>query len=310
MKTKKIRRLSTAVIVLAIAACILSCSGLIARNDVPPVGNDNTAENTENLPLYEIRNGNIPYFTETDYAEALQTGYFIYLSPLDDYGRAGMCKGLFDYSHMPDYPREPLNTKPTGWHQKKYDTSIVPGGWLYARSHLVAFQLSGYQDNPQNLMTGTRDFNNEGMLPFENMTADHMREEREHRVLYRVTPDFRGNELLARGILLESDCLDCDDTADYCAYVRNIQDGIIIDYATGENHLSSDPPSVSEDQITLEDATFILNTGSLKIHMITCASAPESTSSRYKLTRSSYEELTELGFSPCGVCRPDINAVY
>lgn len=301
--------ISLLLIVLVLVGFV-SCSGTIKEGEKKEESGSGSNDEVQKLPLYEIRNDNTPYFTEADYSEAAEKGYFIYLSPLDEYGRAGMCKGLFDYSHMPDYPREPLNTKPTGWIQGKYDSSIVPGGWLYARAHILAFQTSGIQDNPQNLITGTRALNNDGMLLFENMTADHMREERTHRVLYRVTPDFKESELLARGILLESDCLDCDDTADYCAYVRNIQDGIVIDYATGANHLSSNPPEVNEDQITLEDATFILNTGSLKIHMITCSSAPEATSTRYKLTRASYEELTELGFTACGVCRPDINSVY
>lgn len=202
--------------------------------------------------IFEIRNNNVPYFDEEDYSYADEKGPFTELSPLDELGRVGVCWGLFDYDHMPTYDREQLDTEPTGWHQKKYDTSIVPGGWLYARAHLLAFQLSGYQDNPQNLMTGTRDFNNEGMLPFENMVADHLREENEHQVLYRVTPDFVEDNLLAYGVLIESDCLDCDDSADFCVFIKNQQPGVTLDYSTGENWLSSALPPVQEEECHLK----------------------------------------------------------
>ena len=151
---------------------------------------------TEIQKQWKIKNNDVPYYNKSEYDYAEEKGYFIELSPLDEYGRVGMCWGLFDKAHMPDYERDNLDTNPTGWHQNYYDPSIVLGGWLYSRAHLLAFQLSGYQDNPQNLMTGTRDFNNEGMLPFENMVADHLREERDHSVLYRVTPDFGEDNLL------------------------------------------------------------------------------------------------------------------
>lgn len=88
--------------------------------------------------LTETRNGNKAYFNANEIAYAEGKGHFIELSPLDDKGRVGMCWGLFDYSHMPAYDREDLNTNPTGWHQNHYDSSIVPGGWIYARAHLLA----------------------------------------------------------------------------------------------------------------------------------------------------------------------------
>lgn len=254
--------------------------------------------------IFEIRNNNVPYFDEEDYSYADEKGPFTELSPLDELGRVGVCWGLFDYDHMPTYDREQLDTEPTGWHQKKYDTSIVPGGWLYARAHLLAFQLSGYQDNPQNLMTGTRDFNNEGMLPFENMVADHLREENEHQVLYRVTPDFGEDNLLAYGVLIESDCLDCDDSADFCVFIKNQQPGVMLDYSTGENWLSSALPPVQEEEVSPEDATYILNTNTMRFHELDCSGAPSPDSQNYKLTDMSYDEAVEAGYTPCGICKP------
>ncbi len=288
------------ILALAILIGIPSCE--LFTGGIPSGGSDDSSTPEKEEPLYEVRNGNVPYFTEAEIANAKETGYSRTLSPLDELGRVGVCWGLFDYDHMPTYDREQLDTEPTGWHQKEYDTSIVPGGWLYARAHLLAFQLSGYQDNPQNLMTGTRAFNNEGMLPFENMVADHLREERDHSVLYRVTPDFGENNLLASGVLIESDCLECDDAADFCVYVRNQQPGITIDYATGENWLSTDTPP--EEEITLEEATYILNTKSDTFHKLDCSKAPDPESASYKLTALSRAEVISSGYAPCGSCAP------
>lgn len=300
------RQLTVTFLILSVFSCSLSQNNAGNVNGTTPGYVTAGEESDDADSLYSIRNGNRPYFTEEDYSYAQRYGYYVSLSEPDSYGRTGVAIGLFDYKHMPDYPREPLNTKPTGWVQKKYDTSIVPGGWLFARAHAISFQISGIQDEPRNLITGTRALNNDGMLPFENMTADHMREEREHRVLYRVTPDFRDNELLARGVLMESDCLDCDDTADYCAYVRNIQPGICIDYSTGNNWLSSEIPELPSAEVTLQNATYILNTGTRKFHMTYCSSAPQASSSRYSLTQMSYDDVVEAGYTPCGVCRPDL----
>ena len=231
----------------------------------PPIGEPSSGE------MYEIRNGNEPYFSSSDYQKA-EGGYFIELSSLDSMGRVGVNMGLFDYSHMPTGEREPLDTTPTGWVQKKYDTSIVPGGYIYNRSHLIGFQISGLQDEKRNLMTGTRAFNagDMSMLTFENMTADHMKENRNHQILYRVTPDFKGSNKLAHGILMESDCLQCDDNADYCVYIKNQQKGITINYATGDNWLDDDTPSSGI-------GTYILNTSSKKFHELDCSRDRKST---------------------------------
>ena len=186
-----------------------------------------------------------------------------------------------------------------------YASSIVAGGWIYNRSHILGFQLSGLNDVPENLMTGTRDFNagENSMVTFENMVADHMKEHRDHSVLYRVTPDFHGSNLLAHGVQMESDCLQCDDNADFNVYIRNIQKGITIDYATGDNWISGEAQE-PEETVSLENATFILNTKSDKFHKVGASCAPASTSANYKLTDLTRDDLISGGYSPCGTCKP------
>ena len=251
--------------------------------------------------LVEIRNDNEPYFTEIEYLKAAE-GYFMELSSLDVLGRVGSNWGCFDYSHMPTEDRTSLSTNPTGWVQKKYE--IVSGGWLYNRSHIIGFQISGLNDEAKNLMTGTRAFNasEESMLTYENLTAGHMRENHEHHVLYRVTPEFGDDNLLAYGVLMESDCLECDESADYCVFVYNMQPGITIDYRTGESWLSGAVVDVPET--STGEPTFILNTGTKKFHLLTCSRAPEKDSANYELTTKTRDSLIADGYTPCGICKP------
>lgn len=295
---KRLLAILITVIVLALPACDFLLPQFEEEENRPEI------ELPDDGTLWTPVNNNIPYFDADDYARAKERGPFTELSTLDGLGRVGVCWGLFDFEHMPTYDREQLDTDPTGWHQNRYDSSIVPGGWLYARAHLLAFQLSGYQDDPQNLMTGTRDFNNEGMLPFENMVADHLREEHGHAVLYRVSPDFGGENLLAYGVTIESDCLDCDDNIDFCVYIYNIQPGIRIDYGTGENWLSTELPPEQEEDVPIENATYILNTNTMRFHELDCSGAPSPESPNYRLTDMSWEETMDAGYTPCGICKP------
>lgn len=213
-------------------ALALSCS---MPQDLFPNGNGTgNTDNGASSELVTVVNENIPYFTDEDKSD---TAFFEKHEPLDELGRVGVAFARISYDDMPTEERDfTLKTKPTGWVQAKY--SIVSGGWLYNRAHIIGYQLTGGKDDPLNLMTGTREFNVDGMLPFENITADHMRDFRTHHVLYRVTPNFGdGDNLLAYGVLMESDCIECDD-ADYCVFIANIQSGIVLDYATGESSLA------------------------------------------------------------------------
>lgn len=283
---------------ILIIALSISCSGATKT----PTENNTSSTNPSYIiagqsDLLEIRNDNVPYFTAADYEKA-RGGYFMELSPLDELGRVGSNWGCFDYAHMPTEERTSLSTKPTGWVQKSYE--IVSGRYLYNRSHIIGFQICGLNDEKRNLMTGTRAFNagENSMVTFENMTADHMRENRTHHVLYRVTPDFEGSNLLAYGVLIESDCLECDDNADYCVYILNQQDGITIDYRTGDNWLTGENEDITSEW------TYILNTGTKKFHLLTCSGAPSPSSKNYQLTDKTRSQVIDEGYSPCGICKP------
>ena len=174
--------------------------------------------------------GNEPDFTEADLTE---TSFETY-SELDELGRCGVAYANVGEDLMPTEERGSISrVKPTGWVQQQYD--FVDGGSLYNRCHLIAFQLTGENANWQNLITGTRYMNVEGMLPFENLVADYVKETGNH-VLYRVTPIFEGDNLVASGVEMEA--LSVEDGGEgvcFHVYAYNVQPGVEIDYATGEN---------------------------------------------------------------------------
>ena len=177
-------------------------------------------------------NDNVPLFDVTE----LTAESFEYYTELDELGRCGMTLACIGQDIMPTDDRGEIGSvKPTGWQSVKYD--IVDGKYLYNRCHLIGFQLTGENANKQNLITGTRYLNIEGMLPFENMVADYVKETGNH-VIYRVTPIFEGEELVARGVLLEGYSVeDSGEDICFCVYAYNNQPGIVIDYATGESSL-------------------------------------------------------------------------
>ena len=127
---------------------------------------------------------------------------------------------------------------PTGFVQKKYDTSIVPGGYIYHRSHLIAWKLGGIDVDKRNLMTGTQSFNVKGMKKFEDRVYNYLKQNQANNVLYRVTPYFEGNNKLANGVNIEAYSIEDNGKLHFNVYVYNIQDGIIIDYTTGESKLA------------------------------------------------------------------------
>ena len=181
---------------------------------------------------YVVINDNVPMFDEED----MTTKAYEYYSSLDSLERCGYTMACIGKELMPTESRESIShVKPTGWVQAKYD--FVDGGSLYNRCHLIGFQLTGENANERNLITGTRYMNTEGMLPFENMVADYIKETGNH-VLYRVTPIFEKNELVARGVQIEAKSVE-DNGEGICfhVYVYNVQPGVIIDYATGTSRL-------------------------------------------------------------------------
>ena len=208
-----------------------------------------TAPTIENLPEYDLEsaqtleeipeftdaayvavNGNVPFFLPEEYT----TESYEYYSDLDELGRCGVTMACIGVDIMPTEDRGDIGSvKPTGWHSVKYD--IVDGKYLYNRCHLIGFQLAGENANKKNLITGTRYLNIEGMLPFENLVADYVKETENH-VLYRVTPLFDEDNLVAHGVLMEGYSVEDDgEGVCFCVYAYNAQPGITIDYATGES---------------------------------------------------------------------------
>lgn len=178
-------------------------------------------------------NGGIPFFLE----EELTTESFEEFAELDELGRCGVTMACVGVDLMPTEERGEIgHVKPSGWQSVKYD--IVDGKYLYNRCHLIGFQLTGENANERNLITGTRSMNVDGMLPFEDMVADYVKETGNH-VLYRVTPVFVEDELVARGVQMEAWSVeDSGDGVCFNVYCYNVEPGVEIDYATGENWLA------------------------------------------------------------------------
>ena len=245
-------------------------------------------------PYVEI-DGNQPAFSEAERtAESFET-----YSALDELGRCGPAFACIGQDLMPTQERESISqVRPTGWQNAEYD--FVDGGYLYNRCHLIGFQLTGENANERNLITGTRYMNVEGMLPFENMVADYVKETGNH-VLYRVTPVFEAEELVARGVQMEAWSVEDEgDGVCFNVYVYNNQPGVEIDYRTGESRAAGAESSAEPAQ----DKTYILNVRSKKFHRPDCASVDSMREENRETFHGSREALIEQGYAPCGSCNP------
>ena len=273
---------------------------------------------------------NEPDFQESDYSE---TSYEYY-SDLDELGRCGVAVSNIGKDLMPTKKRGSIGkVKPSGWHTVKYD--FVDGKYLYNRCHLIGYQLTAENANEKNLITGTRYMNVDGMLPFENMVADYVKETDNH-VLYRVTPIFTGDNLVADGVLMEGYSVEDEgDGICFCVYAYNIQPGITIDYATGDSWLSSESgnsdssssgnsavsqsaadksgtqqaavqtESVKETSVPVSTGTeYILNTNTKKFHYPSCSSVKQMKASNKKEYTGSRDDLIAQGYDPCKKCNP------
>ena len=294
-----------------------------------------SAFNTADVPAYSGKpytavNNNEPYFTSDD----LTTEAFENYSELDSLGRCGVAYANVCLETMPTEKRGSISeVKPTGWHSVKYDN--VDGKSLYNRCHLIGYQLTAENANQQNLITGTRYLNVDGMLPIENMVADYVKETDNH-VLYRVTPIFTGDNLVADGVLMEGYSVEDEgDGICFCVYAYNVQPGITIDYATGDSWLSSEngnsdsssggnsavsqsaadksgtqqaavqTESVKETSAPVSTGTeYILNTNTKKFHYPSCSSVKQMKASNKKEYTGSRDDLIAQGYDPCKKCNP------
>lgn len=294
-----------------------------------------SAFNAADVPAYSGEpytavNNNEPYFT----SDNLTTKAFENYSELDALGRCGVAYANVCLETMPTEKRGSISeVKPTGWHSVKYDN--VDGKSLYNRCHLIGYQLTAENANQQNLITGTRYLNVDGMLPFENMVADYVKETDNH-VLYRVTPIFTGDNLVADGVLMEGYSVEDEgDGICFCVYAYNVQPGITIDYATGDSWLSSEKgnsnsssggnsavsqsaadksgtqqaavqtESVKETSAPVSTGTeYILNTNTKKFHYPSCSSVKQMKASNKKEYTGSRDDLIAQGYDPCKKCNP------
>ena len=278
--------------------------------DVPPYSD---------TPFVSINN-NCPFFQLTDYP----SDSFDYYSPLDDLGRCGECMACIGLDLMPTGARESIGMiKPSGWQLVRYD-GIVDGNYLFNRCHLIGYQLTGENANLSNLITGTRYLNVVSMLHFENLTAEYIRATGNH-VLYRVTPCFEGDNLLATGVLMEAESVEDNGTGlMFNVFCYNIQPQIFINYSTGETHLIEEnseqnandrlSPYLSEhdqtedDDIPVQDGSegkeYILNINTKKFHYPNCSSVTDMKEKNKQEYTGYRDELIEKGYAPCGQCKP------
>lgn len=291
----------------------------------------------EDSPYVEI-NGNIPFFDEDD----ITTEAFEIYSDLDDLGRCGAAYANICEEIMPTEERGDISSiTPTGWQSVQYD--IIDENYLYNRCHLIGYQLAGENANELNLITGTRYLNVEGMLPFENMVADYVEETGNH-VLYRVTPLFDSDNLVASGVLMEA--MSVEDEGEgilFCIYCYNVQPGIIIDYATGDSCLDeSETVAETTEETTTEEAetttkaqetttkstqstskstesttkatnaaestaetyTYVLNTNTKKFHYQDCRYVKQMSDENKYIYSGTRDEVIAMGYDACKVCCP------
>lgn len=286
-----VRRVLSGLLLLVVLFCAAACDRVPASPQLS--GGDISLSD---LPEYQGEsyvsvNDNVPFFT----SEELTTEAFESYSPLDDLGRCGTAYANICPELMPTEERGEIGMiKPSGWHTVRYD-GLVDGNYLYNRCHLIGYQLSGENANEENLITGTRSLNVDAMLPFENLVDDYVDETGNH-VLYRVTPVFEGDNLVASGVLMEAYSVEDEGQGVcFCVYCFNVQPGVTIDYATGESWLEG------EHQET--EAAYILNTNSKKFHPPSCPSVEEIKPSNLD-TAPSREAAVEAGYAPCGRCNP------
>jgi len=280
-----------------------------------PLTSQSSSFDINSIPDYSGKayiavDNNIPYFTKSE----LTTKSFERYASLDSLGRCGVAYASIGVDIMPTEERGSIGSvKPSGWHTIKYEN--VDGKYLYNRCHLIGFQLSGENANERNLITGTRYMNISGMLPFENMVADYVQETRNH-VMYRVTPIFEGNNLLASGVLMEGYSVeDNGDGICFNVFCYNVQPGIKINYANGdsESEDGSAPygssaivtaPKQETNSNTSTEVSYIANKNTKKFHYPYCGSVGQMKEKNKKPLYCSRDEAISQGYSPCGNCNP------
>ena len=257
---------------------------------------------------YYVLNNNVPFFTES---EIVTTSYETY-GNLDSLGRVTTAIACLGKELLPTGERGDIaSVRPTGWVQASY--SVIPGGYLYNRCHLVGWQLTAEDANRQNLMTGTK-FLNQTMLGFENQIADHLKEMIAEygngHIMYRITPVFTGNNLVADGVIMEAYSVEDEGEKSLCVFVYNVQNNVHINYATGESRMvgaSDNDDTAGGDEGGDEGAkcNYVLNTSSKKIHEPDCTHVSRISDKNREEYNGYIEDLLKDGYTKCGTCNPE-----
>lgn len=258
-----------------------------------------------NIPDYDGKayvelNGNVPEFSKSEktYSESFEE-----YGKLDSLGRCTYAVSCIGKDLMPTEKRGSIGSvKPSGWHISKYD--FVDGKYLYNRCHLIGYQLTAENANERNLITGTRYLNVEGMLPFENDVADYIEITNNH-VYYKVTPIFEGNNLVANGVQMQAYSVeDNGQGISFNVYCYNVQPGVAIDYATGDNQAVASSLVTSTSSDVADKKTYIVNTKTKKFHNPDCDGVKKMSSSNKKKYKGTRDNLISNGYSPCQKCNP------
>lgn len=287
-------------VIFLVAASVTACT--LLRSSVKE--NETTVpSDTQTEEPYIKVNGNVPRFSDEEKKTAAA---FENYSDLDALGRCGVAFACVGKETMPTEERGPIGSiKPSGWRSVKYD--FVDGKYLYNRCHLIGYQLTAENANEKNLITGTRYLNTKGMLPFENMVADYVKETGNH-VLYRVTPVFEGKNLVASGVYMEAYSVEDDgDGICFYVYVFNRQPGVKIDYLTGDSVADGTVESASGETTSAEKEetkTYVLNISNGKFHLPDCDSVKKMKEENKQIMKCKRSELINAGYSPCGSCKP------
>ena len=319
----------------SLVACSPGISGYLANDAASALAASKQAVSSsaaaqfalDDLPAYSGKpsvdvNGGAPFFGEDD----LKLEPFATYSTLDKLGRCGVAYALVGPETMPAGERGSIGAiKPSGWRISKYDW--IDGKYLFNRCHLIAYSLAGENDNPRNLITGTRSMNTQGMLPYEQRVASYVESTGNH-VLYRVTPVFEGDNPIASGVLMEAESVeDAGKGISFCVWCYNVEPGVVIDYETGDNRegnpvtgvvapmaraMGADASAQGEsievgDEAGADDSqavTYILNTRSHKFHYPDCPSVAAMKDKNKAEFGGTRDEAIANGFTPCGNCNP------
>ena len=302
---KKILSVLLIILCLSLSACV-------------PEHRNTIALSIEDIPEYsgeayvELEN-NQPNFTDS---QKQKVKSFERYSKLDKLGRCGVAYASVSTELMPTKKRDSISSvKPTGWVQNEY--AFISDRYVYNRCHLIGYQLTGENANERNLITGTRYMNLEGMLPFENLVAEYVTSTGNH-VLYRVTPIFEGDNLLASGVEMEGWSVE-DNGKGVCfnVYCYNVQPGVRITYANGKNKSDGtikvsgkssvsgkSKVSIKSNKTSAATGKYILNISSMKFHSPDCSGVSRMNSENRKTFTGSRSDLIKQGYEPCGMCKP------